>query len=99
MGLVLGLGGVGGGCVGSDALEGGLFAEAIEGADLGAVVHVYEDDGASAADADATHPSVEGGEFVGDEGGVLRVEARELDEGLGWEVHGCCCRCRGRGHR
>lgn len=71
------------------ALEGCLLAETVQAAHLCAVVHVDEDDGAAAADANSTNPSVETGGFVGDELGVLGVEAGELDEGLGFEVgHG-----------
>lgn len=71
-------------------LEGCLLAEYIETANLGTVVHVHEDDGASATDADAAYPSVETGQFVGYERGVCGVEPGQLDEGLGFEIH-CSC--------
>lgn len=93
------------GVVSVGAFEVFLGGEAVERADFGAVVKIDEDDGSSAADADAADPAIEFGDFVGDEGFVLVVEASELDErprleflgggrGCGWFGRGlchCCC--------
>lgn len=73
MAFVLGLGGGVSVVVVVSRGEGGILAKNVEAANFGPVVHVDEDDGATAADADSADPSVETGLFVRDEGGVLGV--------------------------
>ena len=78
---------------GGITLEVRLFAETVQTAHPRAVVQINKDDGAASTHADTTHPSVEAGLFLGDDLGVLGVEAGELDEGVGGEL--ACGRCGG----
>lgn len=87
---------LGGGAVvvfGGITLEVRLFAETVQTAHPRTVVQINKDDGAASTHADTTHPSVEAGLFLGDDLGVLGVEAGELDEGVGGEL--ACGRCGG----